>query len=82
MKERGRKGMEWIDRLIEDGQWLAGDRFTVADICLYCYIDAVREVNQPIPAGCSRLDAWFTRVGLRPAASESVSQKLEFGLTG
>lgn len=82
MKERARKGMEWIDPLIEDGKWLAGNRFTVADICLYCYIDAVRDVNQPMPAGCSRLDAWFTRVGLRPAASESVSQKLEFGLTG
>lgn len=82
MKERGRKGMAWIDQLIEDGKWLAGDRFTVADICLYSYIDALRDVNQPIPSGCSRLKAWFTRVGLRPAADKSVSQKLEFGLTG
>lgn len=82
MKARGRKGMEWLDPLITDGRWLAGDRFTVADICLYCYIDALRDVNQPIPEGCDRLSAWFTRVGLRPAARESVGQKLEFGLTG
>lgn len=82
MKERGRKGMQWIDQLIEDGKWLAGGRFTVADICLYCYIDALREVNQPMPEGCSRLHAWFTRVGMRPAARASVSQKLELGLTG
>lgn len=82
MKERGRKGMQWLDPLIEDGKWLCGERFTVADICLYSYVDAVRDVNQPIPFGCDRLAAWFTRVGLRPAASESLSQKLDFGLAG
>ena len=82
MKERGRKGMRWIDGLIVDGQWLAGDRFTVADICLYCYIDALRRIGQPIPEGCPRLDAWFTRVGLRPATRPSISQELPIGLTG
>ena len=82
MKERGRKGMRWLDGLIEDGKWLAGERFTVADICLYCYIDALRGINQPMPEGCSGLEAWFTRVGLRPAADNSVAQKLEIGLTG
>jgi glutathione S-transferase len=82
MKERGRKAMQWIDPLIEDGKWLAGDRFTVADICLYTYIDALRGVNQPIPDGCSSLAAWFTRVGLRPAAEASVSQRLDIGVAG
>ena len=82
MKERGRKGMRWLDGLIEDGKWLAGDRFTVADICLYTYIDALRGIGQPIPDGCSRLEAWFTRVSLRPAAGPSVSQELPIGLTG
>jgi glutathione S-transferase len=82
MKERGRKGMHWIDGLIEDGRWLAGDRFTIADICLYVYIDALRGMNQPIPPGCARLEAWFTRVGLRPAAEASVSQRLDIGLAG
>ena len=82
MKERGRKGMKWIDGLIEDGKWLAGDRFTVADICLYCYIDALRGINQPIPDDCSSLGAWFTRVGLRPAADSSLSQRLDIGVAG
>jgi glutathione S-transferase len=82
MKERGRKGMHWIDGLIEDGRWLAGDRFTIADICLYVYIDALRGMNQPIPPGCARLEAWFTRVSLRPAAEASVSQRLDIGLAG
>ena len=82
MKERGRKGMLWLDGLLQDGKWLAGDRFTVADICLYTYIDALRGIGQPIPDNCSKLEAWFTRVGLRPAARISVSQELPIGLTG
>ncbi len=82
MKERGRKGMQWINGLLADGKWLAGDRFTVADICLYCYIDALRGINQPIPDGCSSLNAWFARLGLRPAADASVSQRLDIGLAG
>ena len=82
MKERGRKGMRWLDGLLQDGKWLAGDRFTVADICLYTYIDALRGIGQPIPDNCSKLEAWFTRVGLRPAARTSVSQELPIGLTG
>jgi len=82
MKERGRKGMLWLEPLLEDGKWLAGDRFTAADICLYCYIDALKGIGQPIPEGCSKLNAWFTRVGLRPAARPSVSQELPIGLTG
>lgn len=82
MKERGRKGMRWVDGLIVDGRWLAGDRFTVADICLYCYIDALKGIGQPPPDGCSHLDAWFTRVALRPAARQSISQELPIGLTG
>lgn len=82
MKERGRRGMLWLDPLLCDGKWLAGERFTVADICLYCYIDALKGIGQPIPAGCSKLEAWFTRVGLRPTAKSSVSQALPIGLTG
>jgi glutathione S-transferase len=82
MKERGRRAMRWLDGLVADGSWLAGERFTVADICLYCYIDALRGIGQPIPEGCARLAAWFTRVGLRPAAGASISQELPIGLTG
>lgn len=81
LKARAMDGMRWLDGLI-DAEWLAGDRFTVADICLYCYIDALKGIGQPIPDGCSKLDAWFTRVGLRPGARPSVSQELPIGLTG
>ncbi len=81
LKERGRDGMRWIDGLIER-DWLAGDRFTVADICLYCYIDQLCDVGQPIPDECSNLKRWFDRVGSRPAAEASIWKQRPMGMRG
>lgn len=82
MKERAQKGMQWLDPLLHGRDWIVGDRFTMADICLYVYIDAVRDVNQPIPNCCNNLLAWFKRVHSRTAAKQSVMLKTDFGLVG
>lgn len=81
VKARAMDGMRWIDGLI-DGEWLAGDRFTVADICLYCYIDQLSDAGQPIPAECMTLKAWFDRVGSRPAAEASIWKERPMGMRG
>jgi glutathione S-transferase len=56
--------------------------FTVADICLYCYIDQLCEIGQPIAAGCSNLQSWFDRVGSRPAAERSIWKDRPMGMRG
>lgn len=81
MKERARDGMRWLDGLLT-GEWLAGDRFTVADICLYCYIDQLCDAGQPIPIECKNLHAWFRRVGARPAAEPSIWKERPMGMRG
>jgi glutathione S-transferase len=81
LKERARDGMRWIDGLIA-GEWLAGDRFTAADICLYCNIDQLRTVGQPIPDECFNLKAWFERVDARPAAEQSLWKEQPMGMRG
>jgi glutathione S-transferase len=81
MKERARDGMRWLDGLLT-GKWLAGDRFTVADICLYCYIDQLCGAGQPIPTECKNLHAWFNRVGARPAAEPSIWKDRPMGMRG
>jgi glutathione S-transferase len=81
MKERARDGMRWINGLITD-EWLAGNRFTVADICLYCYIDQLSDTGQPIPDDCKNLQAWFKRVGARPAAEPSIWKERPMGMRG
>lgn len=81
LKERARDGMRWIDGLIA-GDWIAGSRFTVADICLYCYIDQLAEAGQPIPVECMTLKAWYERVGRRPAAEASIWKERPMGMRG
>ena len=81
LKARARDGMRWLDGLLE-GEWLSGDRFTIADICLYCYIDQLCEAGQPIPDDCTGLRAWYDRVGARPAAEASIWKERPMGMRG
>jgi len=80
-KELARTGMRWLDSAMNE-PWLAGERFTVADICLYCYIDQLCDVGQPIPDESGRLNAWFRRVGERPGAETSIWRERPMGMRG
>ena len=42
MKERARDGMRWLDGLLSD-EWIGGASFTMADICLYPYLDELAD---------------------------------------
>lgn len=81
LKAKAQDAMQWMDDLIEH-EWLAGDRFTVADICLYCYIDQLCDMGQAIPEECTTLSAWFDRVGRRPAAEASIWKDRPMGMRG
>ena len=78
-KEIARTGMRWLEGVMNE-PWLAGDRFTTADICLYSYIDQLSSVGQAIPDDLPRLNAWFRRVGERPGAEPSLSKELPMGM--
>lgn len=81
VKARARDGIRWLDHLIS-GDWLAGDRFTMADICLYCYVDQLMDAGQPIPEDCGTFKSWFDRVGKRPAAEQSIWKERPMGMRG
>ncbi len=68
LKALVRKRLEWIDGLIGDNQFLCGDRFTLADIILFCALDFGATVGQPMDPNLKNLGAWFARVAARPSA--------------
>lgn len=80
-KEVARTGMRWLDSVMNE-PWLAGERFTVADICLYCYIDQLCDVGQPIPQDLGRVNAWLRRVGERRGAEASIWRERPMGMRG
>ena len=59
----------WLDGLLGDKTFICGDRFTLADIMLYCFVTFGAAVGQPLPEDCTKIAAWLERVGARPSAS-------------
>ena len=72
LKATARDNLAWLDRLLAGKQWIAGDRFTVADIILYCALDFGRGVNQTFDPGLKNVSAWFERMAARPSAKASL----------
>jgi glutathione S-transferase len=71
-KTIGRNGLELFDRCLEGRQWLAGDRFSFADILLYGLTDFFYGVGQPRDPQLENLGAWFERMNARPSAEASL----------
>jgi glutathione S-transferase len=68
-----RDGMAAMDKMLAGKTWLAGSRFTLADIMLFCFIDFGGLVGQPVPDQFKNLKAWQTRVADRPSAAISAN---------
>ena len=64
--------LAWLDGQLEGRQWLAGDRFTLADIHLYGFLDFGVSVGQPIDPKLASLGDWYGRVAARPSAAASL----------
>jgi glutathione S-transferase len=59
-----------FDAQLAQREWMAGDRFTVADITAFCGIEFARLVRfKPAESGLARLAAWRDRVAARPSAA-------------
>jgi glutathione S-transferase len=62
----------WLDGLMNGNQFIAGNRFTVADIILYCALDFAGSVGRKLPADAKWLPGWMERVAARPSATASL----------
>jgi len=71
LKTIAQEKLTWLDGLIEGREWIAGDRFTLADILLYCFLDFGAQVGQPLNPENKAIAAWFQRVKARPSAAAS-----------
>lgn len=59
----------WLDGQMAGRQWICGDRYTIADIFLLCFVEFGAQVAQPLPAGATWLADWAKRAGARPASA-------------
>lgn len=68
LKAIAAKKLLWLDALMKR-DFVCGDRFTLADIMLFCFVEFGTQVGQPLPAGAIWLPAWRERVAARPSAA-------------
>jgi glutathione S-transferase len=56
-----------LDGLMAGNEFVCGDRFTLADILLFGFLEFGGQVGQPLDAKCENLQAWYARVAARPS---------------
>jgi len=72
LKATARDNLAWLDGLLAGKSFIAGDRFTIADVILYCAVEFGASVGQPLDPALKNVAAWRQRVGARPSAGGSL----------
>ena len=72
-RSQGDKGLEvarWFDQCLQTQPWIAGERFTIADITAFCALEFARGLMKLVPSahGLQALQDWRDRVAERPSA--------------
>ncbi|MGB0506072.1 MAG: glutathione S-transferase [Pikeienuella sp.] len=68
-KPRVEKAMRDLDARLQKSSYVAGDRFTIADITPWVGIDFMRVIKQGPPDDCDALNDWLARMRSRPSAA-------------
>jgi glutathione S-transferase len=69
LKATARDKLAWLDKQMDGKDYVAGKRFTLADILLFCFVDFGNSVGQKLDPALKNLNSWFERVKARPSAA-------------
>lgn len=68
LKALTQEKLAWLDGLMSGKTWVAGERFTLADILLFCFVQFGGTVGQPLNPDNKNIVAWMERVKARTPA--------------
>lgn len=71
LKAAAQDGLQWLDKLLT-GPYIAGDRFTLADVLLFCFLDFGASMGQPINPELANIGSWLERMRQRASVEASV----------
>jgi glutathione S-transferase len=72
LKATVQENWAWLEPQMSGKEYVCGDRFTLADVQLYCFADFGAMIGQGIPADLHNLQGWYTRVAQRPSVTASL----------
>jgi len=67
-QSRASNAMAWFDRELASRRYIAGERYTVADITAQCALLLGKGTGLPIPDELQNLGRWWALVSARPTA--------------
>jgi glutathione S-transferase len=67
-KPRVTQFLELLDGELGKHEFIAGDRFTVADITALCTVDFMKPARLTVPEGAANVKRWHAAVSARPSA--------------
>ena len=70
-RERALAGMRYLDQVLAPQPYLAGERFTMADITAFAGLAYADIASIEVPADLVRLKAWRARVAERPSVAHA-----------
>ena len=68
-RETYKGAQRWLDRELDGREWLAGDAYSMADICLLSTVDFANWIGLPLEPEHRNLAAWHARATARPSAA-------------
>ncbi|MEM8661899.1 MAG: glutathione S-transferase family protein [Pseudomonadota bacterium] len=69
LKAIAQERLTWLDGLIAGKEFMCGDRFTMADILPFAFLEFFADFGQPIKEDNTNIVAWLERVRRRPSAT-------------
>jgi glutathione S-transferase len=69
LKQIAQEKLAWLDPLIAGKEFVCGERLTLADILLYCFLEFGAERGQPINPALTAIVAHYARMKARPSAA-------------
>ncbi len=69
LKATAQEKLTWLNGQMDGKTWICGNRFTLADIFLYCFLKFGAAVGQPLNPDNTNITAWFDRVAARPSTA-------------
>ena len=69
LKKLAAEKLAWLDGQMAGKTWVCGDRFTLADILLFAFVDFFEGFGQPYDKSLKSIGAWYARMKARPSAA-------------
>ena len=69
LKAIAQERLEWLDEQLEGKQYICGDRFTLADIMLYCFLNFGATVGQSINQDNKNIASLYAKLDALESAS-------------